>query len=108
MSVIYRELPEIDLELATQAGEWHEFSQHGCWKKLCIHMEELVSEAKTDLDGCLSGDPMTHMRLNLRHQQRNAMMLSIKGLVENWNKERQTIIEEIANGNDSNSTERND
>lgn len=68
----------------------------GWLKRILPLMEGTVEEAHEAMVGNLSNEPMTYMRLQLRWQQREAMVRSVKTYIEECKVERGRILQEIA------------
>jgi hypothetical protein len=66
------------------------------WQRIKNLMLQLVDDAHEDMVGNLSSDPMMYMRLQLRWQQREAMMRGVLDYIGNCDKQRKQILEEIA------------
>lgn len=66
------------------------------WKtRLQPLMESEVANALENMVGNLSNDPMTYMRLQLRWQQREAMLRAVLGYIDECEQRRTRILEEI-------------
>lgn len=68
----------------------------GGWGLIIREIEKFVAEAKEDMVGNLSSDPMTYMRLQLRWQAREAMMRGITDYVRACQDERDLLLKETA------------
>lgn len=58
-------------------------------------MQAQVEDAKESMVGNISNDPMTYMRLQLRWQQREAMLRALLGYIDECEQRRTRILEEI-------------
>ena len=58
-------------------------------------MQAQVEDAHENMVGNLSNDPMTYMRLQLRWQQREAMLRAVLGYIDECEQRRTRILEEI-------------
>jgi len=66
------------------------------WQRIKKLMEAQVEDAHEDMVGNISSDPMMYMRLQLRWQQREAMLRGVLEYIGNCDKQRKMILEEIA------------
>lgn len=76
-----------------ESGYFESLSHSPGWQKLKAFMESLVEESHIEMAGNLSNDPTSYMRLQIRWQQRRAMMLAINQHVENMVATRNELIQ---------------
>lgn len=89
----------LDPQEAQQLAELREVFQTtntAGWHRIKKLMEALVEEAHEAMIGNISSDPMMYMRLQLRWQQREAMLRGVLEYIGSCDKQRKLILEEIA------------
>lgn len=89
----------LDPQEALQLAELREVFQttnSAGWQRIKKLMEAQVEDAHEDMVGNISSDPMTYMRLQLRWQQREAMLRVVLDYVADQDRRRKIILEEIA------------
>lgn len=85
-----------ELEHLKELQEVHElFTSTGWRTRIMPLLQEQVEQAKEAMVGNISSDPMTYMRLQLRWQQREAMLRELVGYIDGCEQQRKRILEEI-------------
>lgn len=86
-------LSPLELEHLAEVREVTTTANSAGWMRIQLQMEKFVNEAKEDMVGNLSGDPMTYMRFQLRWQQRETMLRGVKTYIEGCQQEKQMLLE---------------
>ena len=94
--MIVPNLDNEELEELRELQEVHEMTSTSGWKtRILPLMQSAVESAHEGMVGNLSNDPMTYMRLQLRWQQREAMLRSVLSYIADCEARRLRILEDI-------------
>src|SRR6266850_640278 len=85
-----------ELEQLRELQQVHELANSEGWRtRIMPLLESQVEAAKESMVGNISSDPMTYMRLQLRWQQREAMLRELVNYLAQCEETRKRILDEI-------------